>query len=156
DLGLLTEAIELISAADALRQRIGAVPGPFQQDELVSISARLRQQVRNETFERHWRAGQLLEGEALVARLAELTTRVSGVEPVSRLEPVPSSPLDALSSREREVMRLLVEGQSAREIGDSLYISPRTVTTHVNNIYGKLEVSTRAQAVALAVRAGFA
>jgi DNA-binding CsgD family transcriptional regulator len=154
DLGMPEDAIELMSAADALRQGIGAVPGPVHEKEFALISTRLRQQVRDATYERHWHAGQQLADGALVARLTELAARVGGLASVSREKPVPPGPLDALTGREHEVMRLLVEWQSAREIGDSLFISPRTVTTHINNIYVKLGVSTRAQAVAQAVRAG--
>jgi DNA-binding CsgD family transcriptional regulator len=53
-----------------------------------------------------------------------------------------------------DVLRLLVEGRSAPEIGDILSISPRTVTTHISNILGKLDVETRAAAVAVALRSG--
>jgi DNA-binding CsgD family transcriptional regulator/tetratricopeptide (TPR) repeat protein len=58
----------------------------------------------------------------------------------------------ALSSRELEVLRLLAEGKSTRTIADELFISPRTVATHVTNILGKLEVNSRAAAVAMSLR----
>jgi ATP/maltotriose-dependent transcriptional regulator MalT len=57
-----------------------------------------------------------------------------------------------LSSRELDVLRLLCQGRSTREIGDQLCISPRTVATHVANIIGKLDVRSRTAAVALAMR----
>jgi LuxR family maltose regulon positive regulatory protein len=53
-----------------------------------------------------------------------------------------------LSQREREVLRLLHEGLSNREIAQSLYISLATVKVHLHHIYGKLGVRTRAQATA--------
>lgn len=56
------------------------------------------------------------------------------------------SPLSALSSREREVLRLLADGLTDREIGDALGISPRTVETHVGNVLRKLGVRNRAEA----------
>ncbi len=51
-----------------------------------------------------------------------------------------------LSSREEEVLRLLAEGLTDREIADRLVISPRTVETHVGNVLRKLAVRNRAQA----------
>jgi DNA-binding NarL/FixJ family response regulator len=49
---------------------------------------------------------------------------------------------------------LLVEGKSNQEIGDALFISPRTAGTHVSNILGKLGVHSRAAAVSIALNEG--
>ena len=57
-----------------------------------------------------------------------------------------------LTGREREVLSLLAEGLGPTEIGAKLSISPKTVATHVEHIYSKLGVHTRAQAVASAFR----
>ena len=59
-----------------------------------------------------------------------------------------------LTRREAEVLRLLAEGRSDREIGAALFIGPRTVQTHVANIFAKLGVHGRAEAAAIAVRKG--
>jgi non-specific serine/threonine protein kinase len=59
-----------------------------------------------------------------------------------------------LSPRELEILGLLVEGKSNQEIGDALFISPRTAGTHVSNILGKLGVHSRAAAVAMALNEG--
>ena len=50
-----------------------------------------------------------------------------------------------ISSREQEIIALLIEGLSTPEIGEKLFISPNTVKTHIKNIYAKLEVSNRVQ-----------
>lgn len=57
--------------------------------------------------------------------------------------------LDSLgiSKREYDVLELLAQGHSNREIARSLYVSPNTVKTHLGSLYGKLEVSRRTQAV---------
>ena len=60
--------------------------------------------------------------------------------------------LAALTQREREVLRLLADGQSNEEIGKTLFISPETVRTHVRKAMGKLDADTRTQAVATALR----
>ncbi len=57
-----------------------------------------------------------------------------------------------LTARERQVLALLAEGLGPVEIGYELSISPKTVATHVEHIYAKLGVHTRAQAVASAFR----
>jgi DNA-binding NarL/FixJ family response regulator len=57
-----------------------------------------------------------------------------------------------LTPREREVLRLLADGLTPRQIAASLGITPKTVATHVEHIYTKLGVHTRAQAVASAFR----
>ena len=53
-----------------------------------------------------------------------------------------------------EVLRLLVAGQTDREIGAALFISPRTAQGHVARIFAKLGVSTRTGAVAEAIQSG--
>jgi NarL family two-component system response regulator LiaR len=57
-----------------------------------------------------------------------------------------------LTSREREVLALMVEGLNNPQIGERLVISVTTVRSHVSNIFSKLGVSNRAEAVALALR----
>jgi DNA-binding NarL/FixJ family response regulator len=57
-----------------------------------------------------------------------------------------------LTQRELEVLRLLAEGLTNTEIAGRLYISPKTVEHHVARIYRKLDVRTRAEAAAYAVR----
>ena len=60
--------------------------------------------------------------------------------------------VDLLTRREQEVLRLLGEGLSNRDIATRLYISPKTAEHHVSRIYGKLGLENRAEAVAYAVR----
>lgn len=52
-----------------------------------------------------------------------------------------------ISEREYEVLTLLAEGRSNKEIADSLFVSTNTVKTHLKNLFSKLEVSRRTQAV---------
>lgn len=59
-----------------------------------------------------------------------------------------------LSERELEVLTVLCEGKSNREIGATLHISPLTVKTHLQSIFQKLSAADRAQAVAIALRSG--
>jgi DNA-binding NarL/FixJ family response regulator len=68
----------------------------------------------------------------------------------------PAGPEDDLTEREREVLRLVAEGATNREIAAALYISENTVGFHMKNILAKLHLKNRAQAAAFAIRAGLA
>jgi RNA polymerase sigma factor (sigma-70 family) len=60
--------------------------------------------------------------------------------------------LKSLTQREQEILDLLAEGFRQNEIAERLVISPKTVATHIQRILGKLEVRSRAQAVAVVLR----
>lgn len=64
-------------------------------------------------------------------------------------------PLHLLTRRECEVLQLLADGQSNRTIGETLYISEKTVKNHVSNILQKMNVNDRTQAVVLAIKNGW-
>jgi DNA-binding CsgD family transcriptional regulator len=62
--------------------------------------------------------------------------------------------LASLTSREREVLRLIAAGRSNREIASVLFIAPKTASVHVSNILGKLGAASRTEAAAIAHREG--
>ena len=64
------------------------------------------------------------------------------------------TPFPDLTDREREVLELIAEGQSNQVIARRLVLSPKTVRNHVSNIFSKLQVADRAQAVIRAREAG--
>ena len=78
----------------------------------------------------------------------------------ARIGTAPSLPdgavLASLTSREREVLRLIAAGRSNREIASVLFIAPKTASVHVSNILGKLGASSRTEAAAIAHREGLA
>ncbi|MBN1993702.1 MAG: response regulator transcription factor [Anaerolineae bacterium] len=94
--------------------------------------------------------------EALLSAFAaEAQGGIAG--PTGERELPPASPpfssfalIEPLSERELEVLRLIAAGLSNREIAAELVVAVSTVKTHVNNIYRKLDVSSRTQAVAVA------
>jgi DNA-binding NarL/FixJ family response regulator len=90
------------------------------------------------------------EPDELVARVMRLLQRTQLRRP--RFQ----QPEDSfgLTRREREVLGLLVDGLTQVEIADRLYLSPKTVGTHIQRVLGKMGVRSRTQAVALAAREG--
>ncbi|WP_189315175.1 helix-turn-helix transcriptional regulator [Streptomyces brasiliensis] len=97
----------------------------------------------------HLGARPLADAVALLAQRARLT--LGGVP---RQAPAPADPVEALglTSRERDVLRLVSVGRTNRQIAEELFISPKTASVHVSNILGKLGVSGRGEAAAMAHR----
>ncbi len=91
--------------------------------------------------------------EGLARRLrVDLTARAkAGSERAVDPSEAPADPF-GLTAREREVLILLAEGYTNRRIAATLFISDSTAGVHVSNILGKLGVSTRTEAAAIAVR----
>ncbi|XNY99505.1 response regulator [Micrococcus luteus] len=93
------------------------------------------------------------------------TTPASGTTPASRTgaddarsagAPAPDVELDRLSARERDVMRLIARGFTYREAGAELFISDRTVESHVSSVLRKLQLSNRHELTRWAARRGYA
>ena len=64
----------------------------------------------------------------------------------------PSQLIDPLTDREREILALLAQGLSNKNIAQKLYLSVRTVEGHLANIYGKLQVESRTKAAVWAMQ----
>jgi two-component system, NarL family, response regulator LiaR len=99
--------------------------------------------------------------EKLVTAIACIQDGATYLDPqiashvLEHLRPVvPNQNIDALSERELEVLKLLVEGHSNPEIATLLYISLSTVKAHVRSIMTKLAVDDRVQAAVVALRSG--
>lgn len=82
----------------------------------------------------------------IISRLIQETAD-SGVEDKGQVT--------SLTSREREVLQLIAEGLSNKEIGDKLFISPKTVKVHRSNLMEKLELHNTAEITQYAIRNGF-
>jgi predicted ATPase/DNA-binding CsgD family transcriptional regulator/Tfp pilus assembly protein PilF len=151
-------AIELLAASDAIRAGIAAEAKPLQLAHLKDLQQRLRTAVPEPEYERHRHTGAAYDIETLVRRITIIAREIVGTRLPPPIFPQDETPGVAhpLTVREVEVLGLLAQGKSTREISDSLFISPRTTTTHVNNILGKLEVTSRTAAVAWAMRNGLA
>jgi DNA-binding NarL/FixJ family response regulator len=135
--------------------------GPAYVYEIARTRWRLAEALaeagRRDEAEEQWRmaaqTADRLGARPLRAALADLARR-------ARIGTVPDEPggnvLASLTSREREVLRLLAAGRSNREIAAVLFITPKTASVHVSNILGKLGAASRTEAAAIAHREGLA
>lgn len=65
-----------------------------------------------------------------------------------------ASPLDTLSAREMQVMLMITRGQSNQDISDTLFLSPKTISTYRHRLFEKLDVSNDVELTHLAIRHG--
>jgi DNA-binding CsgD family transcriptional regulator len=134
--------------------------GPAYTYEIARARWRLAEALaeagrRNEA-EDQWRqaaqAADSLGARPLRAALADLARRARiGTVPDDRSD---GAVLASLTTREREVLRLIAAGRSNREIASVLFITPKTASVHVSNILGKLGAASRTEAAAIAHREG--
>jgi LuxR family maltose regulon positive regulatory protein len=80
-------------------------------------------------------------------RLEARDLRLADALPASSLKPPASTLVEPLSERELEVLRLIADGHSNQAIADQLVVAVSTVKRHINNLYGKLDVQSRTQAL---------
>lgn len=140
-------AARLIGAANALREQIGisnsqAFMDP-QRDRDLAIA---RAQIDEDEFVSAWEDGQRITlDDAIKLALSD--------EPSTSMQDIALSGVATnLSPRELDVLRLIVDGKSDREIAAELFISHHTVMRHVSNILGKLGVESRTAAATYAIR----
>jgi DNA-binding NarL/FixJ family response regulator len=100
--------------------------------------------------------GEALLGPSVAGRVLEQFAQVSPHAPESRPSTsfVRPGSFDDLTPRELEVLSLIAQGLRNREIAGRLVISERTVGNHISNIFSKLQVADRAQAIVRARQAG--
>ena len=100
-------------------------------------------------FQAAWAAGQALS----LAEAVSEASRLEGAPPGSATSITADPAAEfGLTRRERDVLRLLVEGQADREIAEALFIGRRTVETHVAGILNKLGLDSRTAVATYAVR----
>jgi non-specific serine/threonine protein kinase len=140
-------AARLVGATEHLLEVVGFTLAPFIAVFYKRAWAAVRRDLGEhvaalEAGRRLTRTQALSEAQAVVSAL---------VEAPARADPVAAS---GLSVRERQVLHLLVEGHSDRQIADALSISPKTAGKHVSSILTKLDVETRTAAATQAFRRG--
>ncbi|MGB3896840.1 MAG: LuxR C-terminal-related transcriptional regulator [Mycolicibacter sinensis] len=133
--GSSREAARLLGAADSARQRMGCIRFKvFDADFRASVSG-IRDMVGDNDFDTSWTEGAALSTEEAIA----YAQRGRGERKR------PASGWASLTPTERDVVRLVSEGLSNKEIADRLFISPRTVETHLTHVYAKVGLRSRVQ-----------
>jgi DNA-binding NarL/FixJ family response regulator len=85
----------------------------------------------------------------------KLVTRISGEFQGAQEGMDHEAPVERLTPRELEVLRMLAQGMSNRGIAEALFISERTVQTHLSSVFDKMGVGSRTEAVLSAIRRGW-
>ncbi len=151
------------ASAETIRQSIGLRLQEYIDPSLLD-GEKLQDRLQDPAYAAAWADGQVANMDQLMTWALELqqlarSGRRTAPALATTLVPMPPAsrfPLSkgVLSPRELEVLRLMADGLSSREIGERLFISPRTATTHVANIFSKLDVDSRASAVTAGFRLG--
>jgi predicted ATPase/DNA-binding CsgD family transcriptional regulator len=144
-------AARLFGAAAAVRGTLGTPLPPSERVWYEPALTTARQALGRDRFAATWEAGQRLPFAESVAEALALV--VVEMAPAAQIEP---DRAHGLTPRELDVLRLLVEGKSDREIAETLFVSRHTAANHVGSILSKLGVASRAAAAAWAVRHGLA
>jgi DNA-binding CsgD family transcriptional regulator len=146
-------AAELLGLADAgPPEVIGWMDKwPLLQDLRQQLAA----QLGAAAFHTAWAHGRTLDLDTVTGLILEQSAPAAGqaqpsVPPAAAQDTANQSLLDPLSPRELDVLRLVAAGYSNQEIAAELVISVTTVKKHVNHIFAKLGVASRAQAIVAA------
>jgi predicted ATPase/DNA-binding CsgD family transcriptional regulator len=144
-------AARAFGAAEVLRDATLPIPASDRIDYDVEIAA-VRAHLDAAAFDAAWQEGRAAPVDDVIAdALAALSAG-----PKAAAVPATMSPTAGLSPREVEVLGLLAEGQSNKEIAAALTLSVHTVERHLVNVYAKIGARGRADAVAFALRHGLA
>jgi predicted ATPase/class 3 adenylate cyclase/DNA-binding NarL/FixJ family response regulator len=135
-------AVRLFGAADAIRQRTGQARFPMYQAGYEASVAAVRDALGQRNFDAAWAEGAALSTEEAIA----YAQRGRGERKR------PTSGWAALTPTERDVVRLVSEGLANNDIATRLFVSPRTVQSHLTHVYTKLGLSSRVQLVQEAAR----
>lgn len=133
------EAVRLFGAAAGARGRTGAIRAKVYDAEYETGVDALRQAMPQSDFERRWNQGAAMSTADAIAYACRGDGKRKGDSKR------PASGWDSLTPAERNVVRLISEGLRDKEIAAELSVSPRTVHSHLNRIYTKLDISSRLQ-----------
>ena len=147
-------AAEFLGAAEALRQQIGTSIKGWDRPAYERGVATVRATLSPEAFASAWAAGAAMPLAAVIAEA--MVDAAPTASPSARAEVVDPAITAGLTPREGEVLRLLSDGVSDREIAAALSISERTAGNHVQHILQKLGVDSRTAAAVFALRLGLA
>ncbi len=142
DAGSWREATRFFGAAHAIRERRRAVWFKMYDAGYQASVAELRDALGSKDFNSAWTEGTALSTKEAIAHAQRGRGRRKR----------PTSGWSALTPAERDVVRLVSEGLANNDIAARLFVSPRTVQTHLTHVYTKLGLTSRVQLVQEAAR----
>lgn len=145
-------ALRLAGAADRLLTIHGARRINPDREPFRSLASELRQRLGAEVVSMAWHEGAAQSWRSI---LNDAHVTPVDQQPAESVVAAPTGIGGTLSLREHQVLRLIAEGQSDREIALTLGLSYRTITSYVTNILTKLDVPSRTAAAIRATRDGF-
>jgi predicted ATPase/DNA-binding CsgD family transcriptional regulator len=151
--GSLENRLRLLGAMHAVAELTGFKPG-FLELQLGQTLDGLRDALDREEMQAAYREGRGLGLEDVVALALDLLEPQHSAQAGGATGEEGAAEASPLSEREQQVLRLVAEGLTSKQIGQQLFLSSRTVDHHLTAIFNKLGVDTRAQAVAVATRDG--
>ncbi len=142
----------LLGAAEAHRERLGTTLLPRKASNYQRMVTDLRAALGEVGFAAAWAKGRRLSADEARAEAIRVADAIS----TPAHEKASSAANHGLTPREREVMRLIAEGRSNQDIAEALFISQRTVSTHITHLLAKLGLANRTEAAAFAHQHGLA
>lgn len=144
------QAARLWGAAEALREALKTPMHPVHRASFKQALTLARTTLGEQAFAAAWEEGRSMTAEQALATLVSIPQQDALLSPPSASQPSSPAPI-GLTRREREVLRLLTEGLTNKEIAERLVVSLPTVNTHVASIFNKLGVTSRSAATRYAV-----
>jgi DNA-binding CsgD family transcriptional regulator len=156
--GEALRAARLFGAAEALREAMGLTLEPAMRPLEEPYLLGARSKLEEGAWAKAWEEGRAMSMDRAIEyahseEVPSITTSSSTSE--QRSAPAPAHPA-GLTSREVEVLGLVAAGMTSAQIAKELFLSPRTVDTHLTSIYHKLGVTSRSAATRFALEHGLA
>lgn len=137
----IPHAVEFVN----LEADMGPIQNSIEYFSLETDIAPLRLQLGEAAFNEAWTEGNAMTLKQIMAYVLEDRTTTTDI-------PLAAAPTrgSALNEREQEILRLLADGLNSREMAEQLFLSVQTIRWYLKNIYSKLDVHSRSEAIARA------
>jgi len=152
EVGRAEAAAQLLGVVDAELERTGMRFDQFERLGYDQAKAGARAALGEEAFMGAYASGRTLKRDSWFGKADAIVAAVEAADPARQGRN--SDTAAGLTPRERDILILVADGLSDREVADALFIGQGTVRSHLTSIFGKLEVGSRTAAIAAARQQG--